>query len=179
MRWKHPDKTIMTTTKRLATRYYQLKTGHAVIGVHLKRINTIDDDRCWWCESEERQSVKHLMKECRKWREARETLKKNAKNHLWQHHDLQHLFANRNASKPLLEYLEATEIGNKTAEKDMERAEEERDEMWGWTVLEEDPDIRTREDDRIRMENRLRAAEDFIARVIADVEAAGALGENG
>jgi hypothetical protein len=61
----------------------------------------------------------------------------------------------------------------------MEQAEEERDEMWGWTVLEEDPDIRTREDDRIRMENRLRAAEDFIARVISDVEAAGALGENG
>jgi 23S rRNA A1618 N6-methylase RlmF len=169
----------MTTTKRLATRYYQLKIGHAVIGVHLKRIKTIDDDRCWWCDSGERQSVKHLMKECRKWRESRETLKKNVKQHLWQHHDLQHLFANRDASKPLLEYLETTEIGNKTAEKDMERAEEERDEMWGWNVLEEEPEARPRDVDRDRMENRLRAANEFIAGVIAEIEAAGASRENG
>jgi hypothetical protein len=44
-----PVPTTIKTTKRIATRYYQLKTGHAVIGVHLKRIKTIPDDRCWWC----------------------------------------------------------------------------------------------------------------------------------
>jgi lipoprotein NlpI len=103
------------------------------------------------------------MKECRKWREAQETLKKNVKRHLWQHHDLQHLFANRDASKPLLSYLEATEIGNKIAEKDMERAEEERDETWGWNALEEEPEVRQRDMERDRVENRLRAAEAFIA----------------
>lgn len=112
--------------------------------MHLKQINTIDYDRCWWCDSGERQSVKHLVKQCRRWREARETLKKAVKNHLWQHHDLQHLFANRDATKPLLNYLEATEIGNKTAEKYMERNEEERVELWDWDIVEEDPEQRAR-----------------------------------
>jgi hypothetical protein len=31
-----PDPTAIKTTKRIATRYYQLKIGHEVIGVHLK-----------------------------------------------------------------------------------------------------------------------------------------------
>jgi hypothetical protein len=62
----------------------------------------------------------------------------------------------------------------------MERAEEERDEMWGWNVLEaEEPEARQRDVERDRMENRLRAADAFIAGVVAEVEAAGALIENG
>lgn len=64
----------------------------------------------------------------------------------WHDHDLQHLFANRDASEPLIHYLEATEIGNKRAEKDMERTEEERNETWGWNELEEDPAEREREE---------------------------------
>jgi hypothetical protein len=57
-----PDPTLMTAPKKLATRYYQLTTGHAVIGTHLERINAMDDDRCWWCNNGERQTVKHLFK---------------------------------------------------------------------------------------------------------------------
>jgi lipoprotein NlpI len=68
--------------------------------------------------------------------------------------DLQHLFANRDATKPLLSYLEAAEIGNKTAERDMERAEEERDELWGWNVLDEDPEDRDREMEQERMNRK-------------------------
>jgi ribonuclease HI len=61
-----PDGNAMKAPKRLAMRYYQLKIGHAVIGTHMKRINTIQDDRCWWCNEGERQTIRHLFKFCRK-----------------------------------------------------------------------------------------------------------------
>jgi lipoprotein NlpI len=79
----------------------------------------------------------------------------------------------------LLNNLETTEIGKKTAEKEMERAEEERDEMWGWNILEEEPNRRAGDVERERMVDRLREAEDFIAGVAAEIEAAGAVRENG
>jgi len=32
----------------MASRFYQLKSGHALTGVYLKR----PDDHCWWCDPE-------------------------------------------------------------------------------------------------------------------------------
>ncbi|KAM0724060.1 hypothetical protein Q7P37_000240 [Cladosporium fusiforme] len=49
------------------------KSGHAVTGVHLFRINKAQDARCWWCGCS-RQTVTHLMLECRKWRRERKTM---------------------------------------------------------------------------------------------------------
>jgi hypothetical protein len=40
-----PDPAATATSKRLVSRYYQLKTGHAITGEHLKRINSINNDR--------------------------------------------------------------------------------------------------------------------------------------
>jgi ribonuclease HI len=74
-----PDPAAMTTTKRIATQYFQLKTTHALTGTHLKRIKTIDDDRCWWCNNGERQTVQHLLKDCKRWRQERRKLKKAVK----------------------------------------------------------------------------------------------------
>jgi hypothetical protein len=66
-----------------------------------------------------------------------------------------------------------------TREKDMERAEEERDEIWAWNVLAEAPEEREREMEQEQRINRMREAEVFIAAVMAEVEAAGAVLENG
>ena len=64
---------LRTTRKRVASRYYQLLSGHAMIAPFLKeRWGWIDTDRCWWCEKG-RQSRDHLFKECKAWeREIRE-----------------------------------------------------------------------------------------------------------
>jgi hypothetical protein len=35
--------------KQAASRFYQLKTGHALIGQYLKWIGNREDDACWWC----------------------------------------------------------------------------------------------------------------------------------
>jgi hypothetical protein len=61
-----PDEIAMRALKPMAAKYYQLEIGHAIIGIHLKRINSMNDDRCWWCNSGDRQTVKHLFKVCTK-----------------------------------------------------------------------------------------------------------------
>lgn len=67
------NKHIKDARKSVAARYLQLKSGHAVTGVHLFRINKVQDARCWWCGCS-RQTVTHLMLECRKWRRERKTM---------------------------------------------------------------------------------------------------------
>jgi hypothetical protein len=67
-----PDEMAMKTSKRLAVHtsdaILQTKTGHTVVDTYLKRTNIIDDNRCWWCNNGERQTVQHLFKACSKWR---------------------------------------------------------------------------------------------------------------
>lgn len=67
------NKRISDANKAVATRYLQLKSGHAMTGVHLMRTKRVHDARCWWC-NDNRQSVAHLMLKCRKWRRERERM---------------------------------------------------------------------------------------------------------
>ena len=58
---------LRTTGKRVASRYFQLLSGHAMIAPFLRdRWKWTDTDRCWWCEKG-RQSRDHLFKECKTW----------------------------------------------------------------------------------------------------------------
>jgi hypothetical protein len=129
----------MQSQKRLATRYYQLKIGHAVIGTHFKRINTIDDDRCWWCNTSERQPARHLFKECRKWRREREELKKKIKIGLWNNNNMAYMFKDKGCTEYILKFIKETGVGNKTKEKEMQERDEERDEVNGWEELMDHP----------------------------------------
>jgi len=53
--------------KRIAARFYQLKTGHALTATHLKWVKLLEDDQCWWC-CRSRQTREHLFKNCNRWR---------------------------------------------------------------------------------------------------------------
>jgi hypothetical protein len=66
---------VAKTEKSTAQIYYQIKTGHALIGPHLKRLKKSDDDTCWWCNCGVIQSQEHLFKNCKHW-----TI---AQNELW------------------------------------------------------------------------------------------------
>lgn len=61
------------SSKKYASRYYQLKVGHGAIGTFLARIGRIETPECWWCKVEE-QTVEHLYARCRKWRKQRKKL---------------------------------------------------------------------------------------------------------
>ena len=54
-------------TKRVAARFFQLLSGHAMTAPFLKdRWGWMDSDRCLWCEKG-RQSRELLFKECAAW----------------------------------------------------------------------------------------------------------------
>ena len=56
--------------KATAQRYYQLLTGHAVIGSLHDRMTgpqQLESEKCWWCNRGKRQTRYHLFTECRAW----------------------------------------------------------------------------------------------------------------
>jgi hypothetical protein len=74
-----PNRTIANSEKPTAQVYYQIKTGHALIGPYLKRIKKTDDDTCWWCNRGVVQSRKHLFKRCKHWSKAQNELWREVK----------------------------------------------------------------------------------------------------
>ena len=60
---------LQKAPKELASRFFQLASGHAMIAPFLKeKFGWIESDSCWWCSSG-RQTREHLFKECRAWKE--------------------------------------------------------------------------------------------------------------
>ena len=59
--------------KRAASRFYQLKSGHALTGVYLKSTDNRPDDHCWWCDPENisgtQQTRDHPFKHCSRWKD--------------------------------------------------------------------------------------------------------------
>jgi hypothetical protein len=64
----------MTSVKSLAARFYQLKSGHAPIGVYLKRFGHRDDTKRWWCGENVSQTRQHLFRHCSRWKDQQKTL---------------------------------------------------------------------------------------------------------
>ena len=53
---------LRSVRKELAGRFYQFLSGRAAIGSYLHdKIHKIDSDRCWWCDTGERQSRFRLV----------------------------------------------------------------------------------------------------------------------
>jgi hypothetical protein len=100
--------------------------------------------------------VKHLIKECHKWRKEREKLKKEINTAIWHHKGTEYIFADRKNTPAILKFLEMTEIGNKTSEKEMAEKEESRDRLWGW---QEERESDEEEESGVEYEDREEAKE--------------------
>ena len=59
---------IRRAPKAIASRFFQLASGHAMIAPFLKeKFKWVDSDLCWWC-TKGRQTREHLFKECPAWK---------------------------------------------------------------------------------------------------------------
>src|SRR5258705_8389178 len=58
-----PDPVVAKARKRLASRFYQLKTGHCLTGQYLAWTTRRPDASCWWCRYKI-QTREHLFKCC-------------------------------------------------------------------------------------------------------------------
>ena len=67
------DPQIYAIRRPIATRFFQLKLGHAITAVYLFRIKKRDSKSCWWCGAAN-QDIDHLLFLCKKWRDERKEL---------------------------------------------------------------------------------------------------------
>ena len=64
---------MMESKKSIAARFYEVKTGHALIGKYLRWIRKRGDMKCWWC-GQEYQTRDHLFKWCKRWKREQKRL---------------------------------------------------------------------------------------------------------
>ena len=106
-------KDLNGTRKELASRFYQLMSGHAATAEHLRRVGQAESDTCFWCGSGERQTRHHLFVKCKRWTpEIRR---------LWQRvrtegggggaPSVRKLFGDERNVKAILDFLEKTKVG--------------------------------------------------------------------
>jgi hypothetical protein len=118
-----PNRVVAKTEKSTAQIYYQIKTGHALIGPHLKRIKKSDDDTCWWCNRGVLQSREHLFKICKHWTIAQDELwraVKKASGRCRMITSLKDLFGDRRRSEAILQLLRSTAMGRRVRERGLE-----------------------------------------------------------
>jgi len=72
-RSQRPDGTVAGSTKRLASRFYQLKTGPARTGEYLHWTKARQTAQCWWCPHP-KQTREQLLKGCPRWRKQQKVL---------------------------------------------------------------------------------------------------------
>ena len=70
---QRPDGVVAGSTKRLASRFYQLKTAHCRTGQYLHWTKSRSTAQCWWCKGP-RQTRDHLLKRCPRWKNRQKTL---------------------------------------------------------------------------------------------------------
>ncbi|KAI5784166.1 hypothetical protein FPQ18DRAFT_418351 [Pyronema domesticum] len=115
--------------KEVASWFYQLLTGHAVISPYLKeKLKKSDSDICWWCESGRRQTRNHLFKECAKWRaEIKNLWRMVGKDVGWRRakwKPVSKLVKEERAERAILEYIRRTGVGKKNGTR-VPRADDE------------------------------------------------------
>jgi hypothetical protein len=133
------DKAAGKAPKRLASRYYQLKIGHAPIGTYLHRIKARDSPECRTCGAL-RETVSHILFECRGRLQARRTLYKGLRDAgvplptAAEDSPEARLFSEPKATAALLEFVGSADLFR---DKEQAAKEAERGDLWGWEALEE------------------------------------------
>ena len=116
-----PDPTAAAAPKNIASRYYQLKTGHAATGSYLRKIKAREDSTCRWCRAPD-ETVHHALFECRQWSTERRKLRGDLTRSKIQYpstsedHPEGRLFGNWKATKAILTLIASTEIGMRHGE---------------------------------------------------------------
>jgi ribonuclease HI len=136
------DPVAAQASKQLASRYYQLKTGHAAIGTYLHQIQARDSPACQGC-GEPKETVHHLFFECREWRHQRAKLYSAlerdgiARPSAAEDYPEGRLLGEPKATKAILQFLATTRVALSPGH--LQRAVEQarQDDEWGLEALED------------------------------------------
>jgi len=110
---QEPDGAVASSAKRLASRFYQLKTGHARTGQYLHWAKVRPDAQCWWCKSPS-QTRDHLFKVCPEWKMQQKILWAEAlkETERWKSRwTVRDLLADGRCGQAVLDFLSSTDVG--------------------------------------------------------------------
>jgi len=141
---QRPDGTVAGSTKRLASSFYQLKTGHCLTGEYLHWTKSRSTPQCWRCRCP-KQTRNHLLKRCSRWKKEQKDLweevwKETGKGRKWW--KVHELFAERRCSQVLLDFLSSTDIGKIVPAEEGDDAESEASEWELWERAEQEEERR-------------------------------------
>jgi hypothetical protein len=117
------EKIVAGSPKRVAARYYQLKTGHCLTGQYLKWTKSRVSAKCGWCSCQV-QTREHLFKNCRRWRKQQKTLWGEVRRDTGRGKNrfkIRDLFADERCTRAILSFLRATKVGRKVGGAEGER----------------------------------------------------------
>jgi hypothetical protein len=112
-REQQPGKTVAGSSKRIASRFYQVKTGHCLTGQYLEWTKNQLTAKCWWC-SYRTQTREHVFKNCPGWREQQRVLWVEVREEAGRGRDrfkIQDLLADKRCSRAVLDLLSTTDVG--------------------------------------------------------------------
>ena len=107
-------------SKKDTSIFFQITSGHALIGTHLKRFKQVDHAWCGWCEGKAIQSRGHLMGRCARFKKEYRDLVEAA-NRIWkkEHHKqprkswkAYHFLLEEGYEHLVISYLKKTGIGH-------------------------------------------------------------------
>ena len=115
-----PDGAVANRSKRIAWRFYQLKTGHCLTGhcltgQYLNWTKNRPTPQCWWCRYRT-QTRDHLFKECPEWKPQQRILWAEVKKETGRWKDrwkVRALLADGRCSRAVLYFLSATDVGRR------------------------------------------------------------------
>ena len=136
-------KDLNKVPKELASRFYQLLSGHAATAEHLMRVGQAESDKCFWCGSGERQTRYHLLVKCKRWTpEIKELWQRIRLDTGWGGApSIRRAFGDERSVKAILSFLEKTRVGKMPSRILLARGpdlEEEELDEFSLRVLEED-----------------------------------------
>src|SRR2546423_12283427 len=74
-----PRPHVLNLPKRTLSAYIQLKTGKGYLRTYQHMIRKAPDNKCYMCSGRRKQSTKHLILECKVYKEERQQLRKSLK----------------------------------------------------------------------------------------------------
>jgi len=126
---------VASSTKRITSRFYQIKTGHCPSGQYINWTKHRATPQCWWCRHPT-QTREHLFKACPEWKTQQKTLWAEVKRETGKWKDrwkIRDLLADERCSWVVLDFLSTTDVGRRvpTEEEDSVSAVSEL-EVWEW-----------------------------------------------
>ena len=106
-----PDGTVASSTKKLASRFYQVKTGHC-LSDSINWTKNRPTPQCWWCRYPT-QTREHLFKACPEWKAQQKILWAEVRKETGRWKDrwkIRDLLADERCSRAVLDFLSSTDV---------------------------------------------------------------------